>query len=121
MDITVILRALCGAARARQRPEIQAGYDNLRRLLLRRCGDPGDVSAALAALERRPESASCHERLEEALGGIGRAPSPELLAAAQRMLEVLQMPSASPEAPQPRAFVLPSPPARSLTPDDQLR
>jgi hypothetical protein len=71
------------------RASVRGMYQSLRSLLTAKVKDAPDLSTALGQIEQRPESPARRAVLAEEIAASGVAQDPELLALAQRILDLL--------------------------------
>jgi hypothetical protein len=69
---------------------IVGAYDGLKALIRRKFGDESELAEAVDKLEQRPESAGRKETLKEEVEAANAEKAPEILAAAQALLEKIQ-------------------------------
>lgn len=91
-----ITTALVAALGNLAEPAVRDAYDGLKSLLARKFGARHAVLEAVDQLERKPDSAGRRATLQEEVGSSQAAGDPDVLAAAQRLLESLQRISGSP-------------------------
>lgn len=65
-------------------------YDGLKALIRRKFGKDSELAEAVDKLEQHPESAGRKETLKEEVETAGAEKDPEILAAAQALLEKIQ-------------------------------
>ncbi|HZD55247.1 MAG TPA: hypothetical protein VE136_00880 [Anaerolineales bacterium] len=65
-------------------------YDGLKGLIRRKFGDRSELAEAVDKLEQRPDSAGRKETLKEEVERANAEKDPEVLAAAQALLEKIQ-------------------------------
>jgi len=66
------------------------GYEGLKALLKKKFGSNSDAADALDKLEAKPDSAGRRETLAEELKAVNASSEPELLGAAQALLELIK-------------------------------
>lgn len=87
---TAIISAIAPGAAEVGRTAIVDAYDGLKALIRRKSGDKSELVEAVDKLERRPESAGRKETLKEEVERVNAEKGPEILAAAQALLEKIQ-------------------------------
>lgn len=65
-------------------------YEGLKKLLRRKFGDQSDVAQTVASLEDRPDSTARAAMVAEAVSDAKATDDPEVLAAAQALLEQIE-------------------------------
>jgi hypothetical protein len=96
MDL--VTTAILAAVTARVAPELTEGskkaieeaYDGLKGLIREKCVGESELVEAVDKLEQRPESAGRRETLKEEVERANAEKDPEILAAAQALLEKIQ-------------------------------
>jgi hypothetical protein len=66
------------------------GYEGLKALLKKKFGSNSDAADAIEKLQAKPDSQGRRETLTEELGAVNAAGDPELLRAAQSLLELVK-------------------------------
>src|SRR5437763_585877 len=66
------------------------GYEVLKTLLKKKFGDNSDATDAINKLQAKPDSPARRETLAEELKAVNAAADPELLHAAQSLLELVK-------------------------------
>jgi len=66
------------------------GYEALKTLLKKKFGDDSDATDAIDKLQARPDSLARRETVAEELQAVNAAADPELLHAAQSLLELVK-------------------------------
>src|SRR5262249_713862 len=89
--LTVIVTALVSGAAAGLKPTaeraVQDAYDGFKRLILDRYGKKGDVTQAVAQLERKPNSEGRKATLQEELAAAGADKDQEVIDRAVALLK----------------------------------
>ncbi|MBC7249312.1 MAG: hypothetical protein H5T62_03435 [Anaerolineae bacterium] len=92
--LTVIISALAAGATAAAKDvvaqAVKDGYAGLKALIVRKFGRKGDVEAALAGVEKKPDSEARQAVLKEELETAGAAQDAEVVRQAQALLELLK-------------------------------
>jgi hypothetical protein len=69
---------------------IADGYDSLKSLIKAKFGSHSDASEAIAKLEAKPDSEGRRQTLGEELKAVDAVSDPELISAAQALLELIR-------------------------------
>lgn len=91
-----ITTALVAALGKLAEPAVRDAYEGLKALLARKFGARHAVLEAVDQLEQKPDSAGRRATLQEEVGSSAAAGDPDVLAAAQRLLESVQRTAGGP-------------------------
>ena len=94
--VTAIVAGVAAAAKPTAEQAVKDAYAGLKELIRRRFADDGDVTAALAQVEKKPESAGRQETLKEELADAGAGQDADVLEAAKELLALLEAHGAGP-------------------------
>ncbi len=84
--VTAVVAGAAGGLTSVAKDVVKDAYAGLRRLIIDRYGDKGDVADALDKVEANPESKGRQTVLEEELTTSGAAQDEELIKAAKALL-----------------------------------
>jgi hypothetical protein len=85
--VTAVVTGAALGLKSTTEQALQDAYAGLKKLILDRYGDRGDVASALESVEGKPESEGRQAVLEEELEQTAVAEDEEILGAAQALLE----------------------------------
>ncbi|AQH05297.1 hypothetical protein A9R05_40405 (plasmid) [Burkholderia sp. KK1] len=86
----IIAAVAAGASGEVTKKTIAESYDGLKALLKKRFGGDSDVAQAVDMLEEKPDAKGRRQTVEDALVAVNAGDEPELLAAAQVLLDQIK-------------------------------
>jgi hypothetical protein len=93
VTVAIIAGALAGATSGvtdAAKTAVVDAYEGLKSLIKRKFGNNSDVADAIEKLQAKPESLGRRETLREELGAVDAAGDPELLGAANSLLQLIK-------------------------------
>lgn len=89
MDLitTALITALTAASSGREQPEIRQAYEAFKETLYQKFDPEGELAVAITNLEKKPDSAGRQKVLQEEVAAVKVDQDPEILSAAQALLE----------------------------------
>lgn len=85
----ILLTAILGALAKLADGAVSDAYEGLKALIRRKLGADGGLAGAIESVEQRPESDARRAVLAEEVEGLAADPDPEILAAAQAVVEAV--------------------------------
>lgn len=86
----VIAAVSAGASSEVTKKTIAESYDGLKALLTKKFGSDSDVAEAVDRLEKKPDAAGRRQTVGDELQAVNAGTDPELLAAAQALLDQIK-------------------------------
>ncbi|MGF6408868.1 hypothetical protein [Paraburkholderia sp. MM5482-R1] len=86
----VIAAVSAGASSEITKKAIAESYDGLKALLKKKFGSDSDVADAVDKLEKKPDAAGRRQTVEDELVEVNAGDDPDLLAAAQALLDQIK-------------------------------
>jgi hypothetical protein len=90
VTLETLLSAILGALAAVSSQAVQDGYGALKALIHRKLGAESGLAEAVAAVEKKPDSAARQQLLREEIEGSAASDDAELRAAAEALLETVR-------------------------------